>query len=145
VVAEDCDGGSAGRVVLWREDAAAERADSEGGEVVAGDVLGAKGQCGAGTAASYADAAEAGLKGCELFEFRGLRTEALYHAPGKHAPLALGAALDAAVIAFADSIQRGGVCDREGAEHDGIDEGEDGGGATDAEGQSQDGRCCEAR
>jgi len=81
----------------------------------------------------------AGLECGDFFKFGHLRFQALEQGVGIHAPFVLRAAFDAAVVAFADAIEGGGVGDGQRAEHDGVDEGEDGGGAADAESQGEDG------
>ena len=79
------------------------------------------------------------MEGGEFFELGCLGLEAQEEGVGEHAPGVLGTAFDAAIVAFADAVEAGGVGNREGAEHYGVDEGEDGGGAADAEGEGENG------
>ena len=137
---EDGHRGRGGRVVIGGEDAAGEGTYPQGGEIVSGDVFGAQRAGGRFDAfATDRGAPVAGLEGGKLFEFRGLGLQALEQVVGEHAPSVLRTAFDAAVVAFADAVEAGGVGDREGAEHYGVDEGEDGGGAADAEGEGENG------
>jgi len=137
---EDDGGRSTGTIVFGREDAAVEGADTEGGEEVTVDVFGTKGTSGRfDTLTAHTDAAAAGLKSGGVFELGSFFAEALRERKGKHAPFVLGTTLDATVVALADAVEAGGVGDRERFEHDGVDEGENGGGAADAEGEGEDG------
>ena len=127
------------RVVLRGEDAAAERADAEGREVVAGDVFRperARGDVHARPA--DADTEAAGLEGGQLFEFRRFGFDPFEERVREHAPAILRSALDAAVVAVADAIEAFRVGDGERAQHDRVDQGEDRGRAADTERERQD-------
>src|SRR5258705_8296757 len=87
------------RVVFVGEDAAAERADAERREVIAGDELGAKrpGRR-VDILPSDADARPARLKRRQRIELRRFGLQALEQGIREHAPSILWAALDAAVV-----------------------------------------------
>ena len=129
-----------GLIVGGDNGAAGEGAESEGGEVVAGDHLGAEGLGGAiGFAAANAQRPSAGLEGGEGGELRRVLLHLAVEVVREESPFALGVAFNAAVVAFADAVEAGGVCDGEGLEHDGVDEGEDGRRGADAESQREHG------
>src|SRR5439155_5223977 len=92
----------------------------------------------AGTA--DADAEAAGLKRGQLFEFGRVGLEPLEEREGEHAPATLRSALDAAVVAVADAVEAFRIRDRQRAQHDGVDQRENGGRAANADRQRQDGR-----
>src|SRR5258705_6268174 len=92
-------------VIVCGEDAAAESADAEGREVVAGDVFRperARGDVHAGPA--DADAEAAGLEGGQLFELGRFGFEAFEEPVREQAPAILPSALDAAVVVIADAV-----------------------------------------
>src|SRR5262249_10166916 len=64
---------------------------------------------------------------------------------GEDAPVALEAAVDAALDLLADLVELLRMLDGHGAEDDLVGEGEDGGGGSDAEGEGEDRRDCKAR
>src|SRR5438552_18045510 len=106
-MADHDDGRRRRPVVVRGEDAPAEGADPEGREVVAGDVFAperARGDVHAG--AADADAEAAGLEGGQLFEFGRFGLEAFEERVREHAPAILRSALDAAVVAVANAIER---------------------------------------
>ena len=141
VMADHDDGRRRRRVIVCGEDAAAEGADAEGREVVAGDVFRperARGDVHAGPA--DADAEAAGLEGGQLFELGRFGFEAFEERVREHAPAILRSALDAAVVAVADAVEAFRVGDRERAQHDRVDQCEDRGRAADTERERQDGR-----
>src|SRR5581483_9181582 len=93
-------------VVVGREDAAAVGADAERREVGAGDVLRTeRPRADIDALPPHADAPASGLERGDLFELRRVRDEALVERPREHAPFVLRAALDAAVVAAADSVE----------------------------------------
>ena len=139
-IAEHGDGRGVGLVVGGRDGAPGEGAKAEGREVIAADHFVAEGLGGAvGFAAAHAVRPSAGLEGGEGGELGGVLLHALIEGIGEEAPVVLGAAFDAAVVAYADAVEASGVGDGQGLEHDGVDEGEDGGGGADAEGQGEHG------
>src|SRR5437762_13987030 len=145
-MADHDDGRRRRRVIVCGEDASAEGPDAEGREVVAGDVFRperARGDVHAGPA--DADAEAAGLEGGQLFELGSFGFEAFEERVREHAPAILRSALDAAVVAVADAVEAFRVGDRERAQHDRVDQGEDRGRAADTERKRQDGRGSEDR
>src|ERR1017187_2741151 len=92
-------------IVSRRKQAPAERLDAERGEIVAGDVLGAK-RPGSQSGALMPDAqaATGGLESSHLFELRCFGLETLVERIGEHSPAVLRAALHTAVIAIADPV-----------------------------------------
>src|SRR5580765_4516956 len=140
-MADHDDGRRRGRVVGGGEDAAAEGADAESREVVAGDVFRperARGDVYAGPTDAGAEAA--GLEGGQLFELGRFGFEAFEERVREHAPAILRSAIDAAVVAVADAVEAVRLGDRERAQHDRVDQREDGGRAADAKRERQDGR-----
>ncbi len=132
------------RVVRGGEDAAAECADAEGREVIAGDVLRAQRSRGrVDVLPAGADAPDAGLKRRDLLELGHLALQPLVQRIREHPPAFLRAALHAAVGAVADPVEARRVADRERTQHHGMDQREDGGGAADAERQREDRGCRE--
>ena len=87
-----------------------------------------------------ADAEAAGLEGGQLFEFGRFGFDALEEREREHAPALLISALDAAVVAVADTVEAFRVGDRQRAQHDRVDQCEDRGRAADTERERQDGR-----
>ena len=120
-MAEDDDRGRSGRVVLRGEDATGKRADAESGEIISGDIFGAERAGGLLAFATDAGVPAAGLERGDFFKFGHLRFQALEEGVGIHAPFVLWAAFDAALVAFADAIEAGGVGDGERADHYGVD------------------------
>ena len=70
---------------------------------------------------------------------RGVLLHLAVEGVGEEAPLVLRVAFDAAVVAVADAVEARGVGDREGLEHDRVDEGEDGRRGADAKGEGKHG------
>src|SRR5262245_30560298 len=76
----------------------------------------------------------------QLFELGRFGFETFEERIREHAPAVLRSALDAAVVAVADTVEAFRVGDRERAEHDRVDQCEDRGRAADTERERQDGR-----
>src|SRR5262249_27860890 len=75
----------------------------------------------------------------QLFEFRRFGLQPLEQRKRKHAPALLRSALDAAVVAVADAIERGRIADRQRPQHDRVNQREDGRGAADAQRERENG------
>src|SRR5262249_3791230 len=137
VMADHDDGWRRRRVVVGGEDAAAEGADAEGREVVAGDVLApqrARGDVNnIAPSPADADTEAARLEGGQLFELGRRLFEAFEEREREHAPAILRSALDAAVVAVADPVEAFRIGNRERAQHDLVNQREDRGRAADAE------------
>src|SRR5690242_3269707 len=105
-MAQDGNWGGSRRVVLRGEHAPAEGLDSKCGEVIAAHVLRSKrsgGRLDALTAHTQASAP--GLESGHLLKLRSLRLQAFIQRIREHAPLVLGTAFDAAIIAVADTVE----------------------------------------
>ena len=138
VVAQHDDRRRRRRVVRGAEHAAAERTDAKRREIVAGHVLGPqRPRRRLRALPSHAEARAAGLKGRDLFELRQLGLQPLEQRKREHPPAILRAALHAAGVAVADAVEARGVADRQRAQHDRVDEREDGRGAANAERERQ--------
>jgi len=79
----------------------------------------------------------------ERFELRQRGLQPLEQRKRHHSPAVLGSPLHAARVAVADTVEAGGVRHRERAEHDGVDQREDGRRAANTERQREDRRCRE--
>ena len=131
-----------GRVVVFGgEETSAEGAHAERREVAAGDVLGPK-RAGRGFDALAADAQPAAprLERGNLLELGRFRLEPFVQGEGEHPPSLLRSPFHAAVVAFAHAVEPVRIGDGQRAEHHGVDQREDRGGAADSQGQGQDGR-----
>ena len=84
-----------------------------------------------------AEARAARLKRGDLLELRQLGLQPLEQRKREHPPAILRAALHAAGVAVADAVEAGRIADRQRAQHDRVDQREDGCGAADAEGERQ--------
>ncbi len=88
------------------------------------------------------------LHGRELLKFGSSLTQALIQIVGENGKVAirvLEAAIDAAIIRVANAIELRRVGDRQGAQQNALDQGEDGGIRADAESQGEHGRQRKAR
>ena len=127
-------------IILGREQAAAESNDAKSGEIMAIDVFGAqRPRRVLDSLAAGADLPASGLKSGDFFKLRSFGLQPQEEGIGEHAPLVLGSAFDAAIVAVADAIEAGRVGDRQGAEHNGMNKREDGGSAANAESQGENG------
>src|SRR5580700_1279517 len=136
-----------GRLVVRRNyGAAGERADAEGGKVIATDELSAQRFGDAVTlTAPGAELRSPRLKCSEFDEFGTGLLHAQIERIGEHSPVVLWATFDATVLSIADAIEAGWVGYRQRLQHDAVDEREDGRRGPDAEREGQHGRQSEDR
>src|ERR1019366_7355126 len=121
-----------------RQQATAERLYPKRGEIVARYVLGAQWFRGESAAlAPNAQAVAAGLKCGHFFEFRCLCFQPFVERKAEHPPPVLRAALHAAIVAVANTIQKRRIRNGQGAQHDRVDDGENRGGSANSQGQRQ--------
>src|SRR5262249_18897527 len=128
-----------GRLIVGgSHQASAEGAYAQDREEISRDVLGGQRPGGSLHALpANADAPTPGLKSSRFFEFGSLRLEQLVQRKGVHAPAILRTALHAAVIAIAHTVQAAGIRHRQRAQHHGIDQGKDRGGAANSQSQGE--------
>jgi hypothetical protein len=105
MVAQYDDGCGGGSVVIRSEKAPAERAYTERGEVIPGDILSPQ-RLGsqAGPLPPYAQASAGGLEGSDILELRRFALETLVQGIGVHSPSLLRTTLHAAIVAIADAV-----------------------------------------
>ena len=130
--------GSRRLVVVRREHPPAEGAYTQRREIISGDVLRAqrsRERFDAFTPRTHTPAA--GLESRHFFEFRRLLLQTLEQRIGKHPPLVLRPAFDAAIVAGTDSVEPAGISNRQGTQHHGVDQGEYGGSPADSQGQGK--------
>ncbi len=140
VVAEDGNRSSRAAIIGGREHPPAEGTNAERREVIAGDELRPEWSGGVfATLTPHARARATRLEGRHLFELGGRGLQPLVQREGKHAPAFLRATLDAAVVAVAHAVEPCRVGDRQRAQHNRVDEREDGRRPADAQGQREHG------
>ena len=125
-VAEHGGGRCRGLVIGGFKRAACKRLNAEGSEVVAGDELTAQrlGQL-VGLSPAHAVLRPGGLKSRQLFKFGRGDDKALIKLVRKQSPVILRAALDAAIIAVAHTIESSRIRYRQRLQHDGVNKRED--------------------
>src|SRR5437899_221333 len=113
---------------------------AKGGEITSRDVFSAQ-RAGSRFNALTPDTqkVKAGLERGGLFKLRGLRLQPLIEGKRKHPPPVLRAALYTAIIALTDTIERPRIRNRQGAQHYGVNQGEDGCSPADPQGQREHG------
>jgi len=136
--------GAGGAVVGFGESAAEGGRDTQDGEVVAGDQIDAEQferRAGDGSVGAELDAAHGGDAGKGL----GPAFEFAIEGVGEERPALVGQSVGAAhrsAVAEEDKLLR--ILDGQRAEHDGVEQGEDGGVGADAEGERKQGHEGEA-
>ena len=107
-------------------------------EVIPAHVLGPQGTCLAvfGFLPNAVDPRR-GLKSGGFLELGCRRRETLVEGIREQAPVIVLPTLDTALPGIANAIQLGGIGDRQRLQHDGLRQGEDRGGRTDADGQGK--------
>jgi hypothetical protein len=79
------------------------------------------------------------LKRRHLLELGRFRCQPLEQWEREHAPAVLRSALHTAVVAVADAVEARGVANRQGPQHHGVDQRENGRGAADAQRERENG------
>ena len=124
-------------VVIRRKHAPGEGADSEHREVTSRDVLGAQGLGGRVAFPPNAFEPTAGLESSRLFKFWCSRLQPFIQRERIESPTVLRPPFDAAFVAFADTVESGGISNRQGPQHHRVNQGEDGGRSADSQRQRE--------
>src|SRR4249919_2412464 len=127
-------------VVIRSEYAAAKSTYSQGGKIISVNILGAqRARRRFHSFTPHAQASHAGLERSYLFKFRSLNLKPLRQRIREHSPAVLWAAFNAAIIAFTHAIEGAWIGNRQGTEHNRMDQGENCRGPADSQGQRKNG------
>ncbi len=138
LMAQDRNRWSRGFVVIRRKQAAPERLHAKRGEIVARYVLRAQRFSGESAALTpNTQTLTARLKCSHFFEFRCLCFQPFVERKREHPPSVLRAALHAAIVAVANTIQKRRIRNRQRTQHDRVDHCENCSGSSNSQGQRQ--------